>query len=116
MNSFFFSNVFSSSLTRQAGRLLAIVLAMRLSPGVMTVLDLLLCMIASIVLVCLKDSGTVDQMTSLHPAAALWACSAIIGVGFASIFPSAYHLVEHFVDVTGRYNSVLMLSNAHSYC
>eukprot|EP00047_Mylnosiga_fluctuans_P005800 m.242798 g.242798 ORF g.242798 m.242798 type:complete len:500 (+) comp14101_c0_seq1:61-1560(+) len=80
------------------GRLLAVFLAMRVPPAVMTLLDLLGCIAATVILISTQGN-----------AGALWAASAIYGMSMASIFPSAYHLVEYFIDVTARAASFIVV-------
>ncbi len=39
-----------------------------------------------------------------HPAGlGLWIGSAVLGLSMASIFPSAVHLVEEFIHVSGKF-------------
>eukprot|EP00048_Salpingoeca_helianthica_P004013 m.72850 g.72850 ORF g.72850 m.72850 type:complete len:246 (+) comp13006_c0_seq3:823-1560(+) len=84
-----------------AGRLAAIFLSHHMSPAAMATADLVGCLVSSILLYVMRDSEPV-----------LWAGSALFGVSMASIFPSAFHLVEHFVDVTGGAASFIVVGAA----
>eukprot|EP00052_Salpingoeca_macrocollata_P026763 m.250248 g.250248 ORF g.250248 m.250248 type:complete len:515 (-) comp22637_c0_seq1:46-1590(-) len=82
-------------------RLVAVPLSLLLSPAAMTIADLALCVASAFVL-----------MLADHSVTVLWVGTAVFGASMASIFPSAYHLVEHYVDVTGFAASLIVVGAA----
>ena len=38
-------------------------------------------------------------------SAVLWACTAALGAGYATIMPTSYTWVNEFMDITGRFSS-----------
>jgi len=84
------------------GRLLAIPISKFMSPGLQIISDLLLTAISAMGLVI---SGR--KISSI-----LWVCSATLGLGMASIFPSAVNWVEQYVVMTGKSTAILVVAAA----
>ncbi len=84
------------------GRGLAIFLAKCLSPAIMLIVDL--------VLSCLALGGLVMALDSNHFV--LWLCTAMLGVGMASIFPTGITWAERYMRVTGKATAVFVVGSA----
>eukprot|EP01147_Barroeca_monosierra_P006703 gene6703-9457_t len=83
------------------GRFLAIPMSVRLSPRTLMILNLTACLIASVIMVCLPGN-----------AHAMWIGSSLFGLGMASVFPSGYHMVESYMDLTTTTTSVFVVGAA----
>ena len=84
------------------GRGLAIFLAKCLSPAIMLIADL--------VLSCLALGGLVMALDSNHYI--LWFCTAMLGIGMASIFPTGITWAERYMRVTGKAAAVFVVGSA----
>ena len=87
--------------TFAGGRLLAIFLASRLSPMKLLVFDLVGSIAASVCLIIFHTNVT-----------ALWVLTGLLGLCIASVFPSGIHLIEVYIDVTGRVASTFVVGAA----
>eukprot|EP00053_Salpingoeca_punica_P009985 m.89932 g.89932 ORF g.89932 m.89932 type:complete len:535 (-) comp15242_c0_seq2:315-1919(-) len=82
-------------------RLVAVGLAMKCHPIVITIADLLGTILSSGLMLILHKSETM-----------LWIGTAMFGASMSSIFPSAYHLVEEYIDVSGKAASIIVVGAA----
>ena len=62
-------------------------------------------------------TGTVSALTLLtvwgrDTPAVLWGGTVILGLSMASVFPSAVHMSEQFINVTGKAASVFVVGAA----
>ena len=85
-----------------AGRALAVFLARCLTPPIMLILDLVIVIFALIGLVMASESSDV----------VVWVCSAMLGIGMASIFPTGITWAERYMHVTGKFTSVFVVGSA----
>ncbi|ELU06808.1 hypothetical protein CAPTEDRAFT_82130, partial [Capitella teleta] len=85
-----------------AGRLLAIPLSKCLTPAVMIVADLVLTIFAL--------AGLVIMLNTNHIM--LWFCTATLGIGLASIFPTGITWAERYMQVTGKSTAVFVVGSA----
>ena len=83
-------------------RLLAIFFAKCLSPAVMLITDLILTIGSLIGLVMGVNSN--DNI--------LWFCTATLGLGLASIFPTGVTWAERYMEVTGKAASIFIVGSA----
>ena len=84
------------------GRGLAIFLAKCVSPVIMLIADL--------VISCLALGGLVMALDSNHYI--LWFCTAMLGVGMASIFPTGITWAERYMYITGKATAVFVVGSA----
>eukprot|EP00042_Codosiga_hollandica_P020260 m.65115 g.65115 ORF g.65115 m.65115 type:complete len:173 (+) comp49769_c0_seq2:1098-1616(+) len=45
-------------------------------------------------------------------ASILWVGTGLFGFSMASVFPSGIHLIENFIDVTGRVSTILVVASS----
>jgi FHS family Na+ dependent glucose MFS transporter 1 len=94
------TSVFWGSFAASRGA--AIFISRWCSPAVMLIADLLLCAISMIgLLMTLESNPTM-----------LWYCTAVLGVGMASIFPTGITWAERYLRVTGKAASVFVVGSA----
>ena len=86
-------------------RLAAVPLSRHLSPPRMLMLDLVGCLLASVILV---SQFTAGCATADHTK--LWLGTVISGISMASVFPAAISWAEYFMTVSGKTASVLIVS------
>lgn len=85
-----------------AGRGLAIPLSRWLSPPVMLIINLLLS--------CMSLGGLLMAVDSSPHA--VWLCTALVGVGFSSVFPTGITWAERYMHVTGKATAVFVVGSA----
>jgi FHS family Na+ dependent glucose MFS transporter 1 len=85
-----------------AARGLAIFLAKCLTPPVMIIIDLVIVIFALIGLVMGAESSDV----------VMWVCTALLGIGMASIFPTGITWAERYMHVTGKATAVFVGGSA----
>ncbi|EGD79136.1 sodium-dependent glucose transporter 1 [Salpingoeca rosetta] len=83
------------------GRFFAIPLSTRFSPRTLVIVDLVGCMLASVAMACFPHNATV-----------IWIGSGVFGFSMASIFPSGYHMVETYMDISNAATSILVVGAA----
>ena len=84
------------------GRGLAIPLAKCLNPPVMLIADLILC--------CLSLTGLLMGLESNETI--LWFCTAVLGLGLSSVFPTGITWAERYMHVTGKATAVFVVGSA----
>ena len=83
------------------GRLLAIPMSLYVSASAMTLMDLAGVIISSLIM-----------RTQQHNSRVLWAGTAVFGLSMASMFPCMMHLLETYIDMTGRTASIIVVGAA----
>ena len=89
-------------------RLASVPISKYLRPSKMLCLDMVGCLLGSVVLV----SQFKDGDCGASDLTKLWVGTVILGISMASVFPSAINWAEYFVTVSGRTASVLVVSAA----
>ena len=84
------------------GRGLAIPLAKCLNPPIMLIADLILC--------CLSLTGLLMGLDSNDTI--LWFCTAVLGLGLSSVFPTGITWAERYMHVTGKATAVFVVGSA----
>lgn len=84
------------------GRGISIFAGVCMSPALMLIADL--------VMTCLALAGLVLALDS--NSMVLWFCTAVLGAGMASIFPTGITWAERYMLVTGKATSVLVVGSA----
>lgn len=80
------------------GRFLAIFFALRFSPAQMLVVNLLGCLVGTVIIIAFLQSQT-----------ALWVGIFVYGLSMSSIFPTVMTLVEESVNLTGKITTALVV-------
>eukprot|EP00042_Codosiga_hollandica_P020262 m.65148 g.65148 ORF g.65148 m.65148 type:complete len:501 (+) comp49769_c0_seq6:79-1581(+) len=83
------------------GRFLAIFLALKLEPLTMLMLDFAGCFLAMLMILIFHANASI-----------LWVGTGLFGFSMASVFPSGIHLIENFIDVTGRVSTILVVASS----
>ena len=94
------TSVFWGSFALSRG--ISIFFGVCLSPALMLIGDL--------VMTCLSLAGLVMALDSNHII--LWFCTAVLGAGMASIFPTGITWAERYMRMTGKATSVLVVGSA----
>eukprot|EP00054_Salpingoeca_dolichothecata_P022365 m.146474 g.146474 ORF g.146474 m.146474 type:complete len:534 (+) comp24313_c0_seq2:223-1824(+) len=95
----YITSVFWGAFT--LGRMSAIGCSLIITPGLLTSIDLGGCVLSAIFMFAMHESENV-----------IWWGSAIFGFCMGPIFPSTMHLIEGFIEVTGRAASILVVGAA----
>jgi len=85
-------------------RLLGVPLTKYLKPQKMLLIDIIGCLLASVILISQAHDGC-----DIYSSPKLWAGTIILGISAASIFAAALNWIEYFLDVSGRVASVLVV-------
>ena len=89
-------------------RLAAVPISRYLKPSKILFLDLMGCVLGSVVLISQIKDGDCCAADSTK----LWVGTVILGVSMASVFPAALSWVEYFLTVSGRTASVLVVASS----
>jgi fucose permease len=83
-------------------RLLSIVVAKCLRPTVMLIIDLLITCVSLLALLLTVNSNDLS----------MWVCTALLGIGMASFFPTMLSWAERYINMTGKITATLIVGAA----
>ncbi len=59
-------------------------------------------------MIILPSLQNIDYATSLFLEINLWVSTACLGMFYASVFPSLFHMAEVYIDVTGKFGTYIV--------